>query len=106
VVPRIVTAFNLAIPSWTIRFANIASDNALYNAFKAWYGARFFGSNINPNTTVSCNVYLVMIWLAQKRPVQYTANNVFEAYRAEAEKRWQTYNCAAWSNVTEANLPK
>lgn len=105
VVPVLVDKFKLPVPSWSINFTNIASNSSIYNAFKAWYAARFFGPSINPSSTVSCNVYFVMLWLAQKWDVNYTSSTIFTAYRAEAEKRWQLYWCEAWKNITEANLP-
>lgn len=105
VVPALVKHFNLQVPNWSINFANIASSSPLYNDFKAWYAARFFGPSINPNNTVSCNVYLVMIWLAQKRQVTYNSTNIFDAYRAAAQERNQTFGCEAGASVTQANLP-
>ena len=105
VVPVLVDRFKLPVPTWSVKFTNIASTSDIYNAFKAGYSARFFGPSINPSTTVSCNVYFVMLWLAQKRDVSYTSSNIFTAYRAAAEKNWQLYGCEAWKNVTEANLP-
>lgn len=105
VVPVLVKKFNLNVPSWSIKFTNISSDSAIYNDFKAWYAARFFGPSINPSSTVSCNVYFVMLWLAQNWNVSYNSSNIFPAYRAEAAKRNQLYWCDAGKNVTEANLP-
>lgn len=105
VVPTLVKKFNLAVPAWTITFANIPSSNPLYNDFKAWYAARFFGPAINPNATVSCNVYFVMLWLAQKRDVTYNSTNIFTAFRDAAATRNQLYWCEAGNNVTAANLP-
>jgi hypothetical protein len=105
VVPALVKKFNLAVPGWTVSFANIPSSSPLYNDFKAWYAARFFGPGINPNATVSCNVYFVMIWLAQKRDVTYNSNTIFTAFRDAAAARNQLYGCEAGKNVTEANLP-
>ena len=105
VVPVLVDRFKLPVPSWSVKFTNIASSSTIYNAFKAWYAARFFGPSINPSTTVSCNVYFVMLWLAQKWDVSYTSSTIFTAYRAAAEKNWQIYWCENWKYVTEANLP-
>lgn len=105
VVPALVKKYNLPIPTGTIKFTNIASTSELYNDFKAWYAARFFGPSINPSTTVSCNVYFVMLGLAQKWQVTYSSSTIFDAYRAEAIKHWQTYWCSAGANVTETNLP-
>lgn len=105
VVPALVKAYNLKAPSGSVTFANLPAASPLYNDFKAGYAARFFGAGINPSTTVSCNVYLVLVWLSNKRSVSYNANNVFAAYRAEAEKRGQTFNCEAGKSVTAANLP-
>ncbi len=104
-VPAIVSAFNLP-SSWPdVPFTNIPVGSEYYAAFKAWYRARFFGQWVNPQNITSCNVYFVMLGLAQNWNVQYSASNIFPAYAAEATRRGQTYWCKPWALVTEANLP-
>lgn len=106
VVPAIVTALKMPVPNGSITFANIASTSPIYNAFKAGYAAKFFGAGINPQSLVPCNVYFVMLGLAQKWDVDYNSNTIFTAYGAEAAKRGQTYGCVGGKYVTSANLPK
>lgn len=106
VVPAIVEKFYLPTNGANVTFTNISRTNALYPAFKAWYHKKFFGTNINPNTIVSCNVYFVMLWLAQNWNPAYNATNVFSVFAKEAVARGQTYGCQPGGNVTAANLPK
>jgi len=105
VVPAIVTAYKLPVPSGSINFANIPSTSPVYNAFKAGYGAKFFGASINPDNLVSCNVYFVMLGLAQKRDVDYTSDTIFTVYAKEAAARGQARGCVSGKYVTTANLP-
>lgn len=105
VVPIIVQKYNLPTNWRDVTFTNISRTNELYPYFKAWYHDRFFWSSINPNTQVSCNVYFVMLGLAQNRPVSYNANNVFSVFSQEATSRWQDFGCKPWATVTKDNLP-
>ncbi len=105
VVPTIVNTYWLSAAWPDVKFINISKTNNLYNAFKAWYNSRFYGLSINPQNIVSCNVYFVMLGIAQKWNVQYTPTTIFSAHAAEATKRGQTFGCVSWKNVTEANLP-
>lgn len=105
VVPVIVAKYNLTKNGPDITFTNISKSHELYQDFKAWYTARFYGTNIHPSSIVSCNVYFVMLGIAQNWSVQYNSSTIFSAYAAEATKRWQTFGCTAGASVTEANLP-
>jgi hypothetical protein len=105
VVPAIVKKYSL--PAWPdVGFANISKTSDIYTAFKAWYAARFFGLGVNPKTLTTCNVYFVMLWLAEKWPLTYTSSTVFNVYAAEAEKQGKTYGCKPGDYVTEDNLPQ
>ena len=105
VVPAIVKKFNLPMNGRDVTFTNITKTNEIYPYFKAGYYEKFFGLGINPNTKVSCNVYFVMLGLAQNRNPSYTPNTVFTVFAKEAAARWQTYGCEPGGNVTAANLP-
>lgn len=105
VVPAIVNTYGLSAAGPDVKFTNIPRTSDLYTAFKAWYSSRFYGLGVNPQNIVSCNVYFVMLGIAQKWNVQYTPNTIFSAHAAEATKRGQTFGCVSWKNVTEANLP-
>lgn len=105
VVPTIVTTYGLSAAGPDVKFTNIPRTSDLYTAFKAWYSSRFYGLGVNPQNIVSCNVYFVMLGIAQKWNVQYTPTTIFSAHAAEATKRGQTFGCVSWKNVTEANLP-
>lgn len=105
VVPAIVNTYGLSAAGPDVKFTNIPRTSDLYTAFKAWYSSRFYGLGVNPQNIVSCNVYFVMLGIAQKWNVQYTPSTIFSAHAAEATKRGQTFGCVSWKNVTEANLP-
>lgn len=105
VVPAIVKKFNLPTNGRDVIFTNISKTSEIYPYFKAGYYKKFFGLGVNPNTITSCNVYFVMLGLAQNRNPSYTPSTVFSVFAKEAAARWQTYGCEPGWNVTAANLP-
>lgn len=70
-----------------LTFTYIPQTDERYPAFKAAYFNRFFARTVNPDKDVSCDNYIVFIGLAEKRPVSYTASNVYDVFWAEAERR-------------------
>lgn len=104
-IPYIAQKYNLnADDKPDLTFTYILQTDERYPAFKAAYFNRFFARTVNPDKDVSCDNYIVFIGLAEKRPVSYTANNVYDVFWAEAEKRWILYGCKRGSYVKRANL--
>ncbi len=104
-VPYIAQKYNLNAdgqPDPT--FTYIPQNDERYKAFKAAYYNRFFGRTVNPDKEVSCDNYIVFIGLAEQWPVSYNASNVYEVFRAEAERRWILYGCKRGNYVKRANL--
>ncbi|MEI7477404.1 MAG: hypothetical protein WCJ81_02525 [bacterium] len=88
-----VQAYSLVPVGPDVTFANISKTDALYGAFKAGYNARFYGLSVKPDAQVSCNVYFVLLGLAQKRQVTYNSSNIFAAYAEYAQKEGATHGC-------------
>lgn len=104
-IPYIVNKYHLsAAGKPDVNFTNISKRSYSYYAFKAAYYARFFGKNVSPTKLVTCDNYAVFVWLADKWPLSYTAENVYSVFWNEAQKRDILNGCVQWAYVMWGNL--
>jgi len=104
-IPYIVNKYQMTAGDQpNIDFVHFPQHDNRYQAFKTAYYNRFFSRSVNPEKLVSCDNYVVFIGLAEKRPLSYTAGNVYDVFRNEAERRQVLYGCRKWAYVKRANL--
>ncbi len=104
IIPYLVKNYNLnKIGSKTFTFTTIGQENSLYPSFAIAASHSMIWSTINPSTKPSCDTYLVLKGIAQKRTVTYTGAPQ-AAYRAKANELGQVNNCKAGNFVTKGTL--
>ncbi len=86
----------LDIPASTNNYTFTFVDrlSTLYPSFVLARDYSMIGTNINPQSNISCQTLMVLLGLAQKRGVTYTSATVLDAFWAEAvEKGYTAYGC-------------
>jgi hypothetical protein len=75
------------------RFSNVPLSDPRYAIFKTAYEKRLLGSNINPDGSVRCDVYMVMKGIVAGRSVG-SQGSIFDKYRAAAEANDAVNGCS------------
>lgn len=87
-----------------LKFNGVSLTNPYY---KYWYTATkmwLVGSTSSPTSLISCQTYMVLKGMVEKRDVQYTSANVKTQYWAEAQKRDVLNGCVFGKILKGANL--
>lgn len=104
-VPYVVYKYGLSANGKAdVAFTYLSKSDSRYWAFKAAYYDKFIGRTVNPDKLVKCDNYVVFLWLAENRPVSYTAENVYTVFWEEATKRWALGWCKPGAYVKWTNL--
>jgi len=107
VIPYIVKKFNLSSENKPdIKFKYINAQDLYYKAFKTAYFYKMFGKNTNPNIKVRCQNLAVIIWLANKRNLAYTRDNVFDVFWNQAIKNWYKFDKCCKNKYTYTTKEK
>ena len=85
------------------RFANITSTNPNYPLFKTAHEKRLLGANIDPNSFVRCDVYMVMQGIVAGWDVSWQGT-VFDQYRAAAQANDAVNGCSRDGMLRMRNL--
>lgn len=89
--------------SKTVKFSHVAMSSADYPYMKTALEKKMIWSTTNPNTLVSCDVYMVMKGLAQNRAIAKSAD-VKAAYRQAAKAKNQLNGCQQGAKLTTVSL--
>lgn len=95
-----------AIPlstSKTVRFTYVAQSSEAYPYMKTALEKKMIGSTTNPETLISCDVYMVMKGLAEERTVTRTSDVKADYWKA-ATQREELNGCLKGARLTVANL--
>lgn len=95
-----------AIPlstSKTVRFTYVAQSSEAYPYMKTALEKKMIGSTTNPETLISCDVYMVMKGLAEGRTVTRTSDVKADYWKA-ATQREELNGCLKGARLTVANL--
>lgn len=95
-----------AIPlstSKTVRFTHVAQSNADYPYMKTALEKKMIGSTTNPETFISCDVYMVMKGLAEGRTISKTEDVKADYWKVAVAKNLLN-GCQKGARLTIANL--
>lgn len=89
--------------SKSVKFTHVAMSNPAYPYMKTALEKKMIGSTSNPDTFVSCDVYIVMKGLAEGWSVPKSAE-IKADYRRLASQKNMLNGCAQGAKLTSANL--
>lgn len=85
-------------------FITLDRTNPAYQYFKSAHYLRLIGRDVNINSPVKCEVYMVMIWIINKRQITSTDQWIIENYRTYASDNNKLNGCTRWWYVTGKQL--
>ena len=100
----LVKAYNIPLSTSTSsKFTHVSKSSSMYPYMKTALEKRMIWTNTDPNMIVSCDVYMVMKWIAEWWNIA-KSENLKENYWNVAESKWLLNWCTKWSKLTYANL--
>ena len=103
-IKHLVKAYNIPLSkSTSSKFTHVSKSSSMYPYMKTALEKRMIWTNTDPNMIVSCDVYMVMKWIAEWWNIA-KSENLKENYWNVAESKWLLNWCTKWSKVTYANL--
>ena len=103
-IKHLVKAYNIPLSkSTSSKFTHVSKSSSMYPYMKTALEKRMIWTTTDPNMIVSCDVYMVMKWIAEWWNIA-KSENLKENYWNVAESKWLLNWCTKWSKVTYANL--
>ena len=103
-IKHLVKAYNIPLSkSTSSKFTHVSKSSSMYPYMKTALEKRMIWTNTDPNMIVSCDVYMVMKWIAEWWNIA-KSENLKENYWNVAESKWLLNWCTKWSKLTYANL--
>ena len=103
-IKHLVKAYNLPLSkSTSSKFTHVSKSSSMYPYMKTALEKRMIWTTTDPNMIVSCDVYMVMKWIAEWWNIA-KSENLKENYWNVAESKWLLNWCTKWSKLTYANL--
>ena len=103
-IKHLVSAYNIPLSkSTSSKFKYVSKSSSMYPYMKTALEKRMIWTTTDPQMLVSCDVYMVMKWIAEWWDIA-KSENLKENYRNVAESKWLLNWCTKWSKVTYANL--
>ena len=103
-IKHLVKAYNIPLSkSTSSKFTHVSKSSSMYPYMKTALEKRMIWTTTDPNMVVSCDVYMVMKWIAEWWNIA-KSENLKENYWNVAESKWLLNWCTKWSKLTYANL--
>lgn len=103
-IKHLVKAYNIPLSkSTSSKFTHVSKSSSMYPYMKTALEKRMIWTTTDPNMIVSCDVYMVMKWIAEWWNIA-KSENLKENYWNVAESKWLLNWCTKWSKLTYANL--
>ena len=103
-IKHLVKAYNIPLSkSTSTKFTHVSKSNAMYPYMKTALDKRMIWTTTDPEMIVSCDVYMVMKWIAEWWNIA-KSDKLKENYWNVAESKWLLNWCTKWSKLTYANL--
>jgi hypothetical protein len=103
-IKHLVKAYNIPLSkSTSSKFTHVSKSSSMYPYMKTALEKRMIWTTTDPNMIVSCDVYMVMKWIAEWWNI-VKSENLKENYWNVAESKWLLNWCVKWEKLTYANL--
>lgn len=103
-IKHLVSAYNIPLSkSTSSKFTHVSKSSSMYPYMKTALEKRMIWTTTDPQMIVSCDVYMVMKWIAEWWNIAKSAN-LKENYWNVAESKWLLNWCVKWEKLTYANL--
>ena len=103
-IKHLVKTYNIPLSkSTSSKFTHVSKSSSIYPYMKTALEKRMIWTTTNPDMIVSCDVYMVMKWIAEWWNIAKSAE-LKENYWNVAESKWMLNWCTKWSKLTYANL--
>ena len=103
-IKHLVKAYNIPLSkSTSSKFTHVSKSSSMYPYMKTALEKRMIWTTTDPNMIVSCDVYMVMKWIAEWWNIA-KSENLKENYWNVAESKWLLNWCTKWSKLTYVNL--
>ena len=103
-IKHLVKTYNIPLSkSTSSKFTYVSKSSSIYPYMKTALEKRMIWTTTNPDMIVSCDVYMVMKWIAEWWNIAKSAE-LKENYWNVAESKWMLNWCTKWSKLTYANL--
>ena len=103
-IKHLVKTYNIPLSkSTSSKFTHVSKSSSIYPYMKTALEKRMIWTTTNPEMIVSCDVYMVMKWIAEWWNIAKSAE-LKENYWNVAESKWMLNWCTKWSKLTYANL--
>ena len=103
-IKHLIKTYNIPLSkSTSTKFTHVSKSNEMYPYMKTALDKRMIWTTTDPQMIVSCDVYMVMKWIAEWWNIAKSAE-LKENYWNVAESKGMLNWCTKWSKLTYANL--
>jgi hypothetical protein len=103
-IKHLIKTYNIPLSkSTSTKFTHVSKSNEMYPYMKTALDKRMIWTTTDPQMIVSCDVYMVMKWIAEWRNITKSPE-IKENYWNVAESKGMLNWCTKWAKLTYANL--